>query len=204
MESVGKSCQTLFAPVRLQEALTDIGKREHFGSQSVLFYAGDPNAGVYLVGSGEVRLEVPGMPRLTRVFSSGSLLGLPSTFSEKPYGLTAVSSTESEIVHVSNKKFLDLMKAQPELCREATDILTREIAFIFAALPNKRSHRPARRNPPAPDGVSPSRPWASSSLGYSSRAPAKSPGQRFACQPPTFTARLLQRFLGLTSCTTPC
>ncbi len=111
-----------------------MGKSEHFGSHSVLFHAGDHNAGVYLVCSGEVCLEVPGVPRLTRVFSSGSLLGLPSTFSEKPYGLSAVSTTESEIVHVNKKKFLDLMKAQPELCREATAILTSEIAFIFAAL----------------------------------------------------------------------
>lgn len=134
MKSVGNFCQTLLAPARLRTALSEIGNSEHFLPQSVLFHACDKNAGVYLVCSGQVCMEVPGVPQLTRVFSSGSLLGLPSTFSEKPYSLTAVSATDCEIIHVSPKKFLDLMKAQPDLCREATDILTSEIAFIFSAL----------------------------------------------------------------------
>jgi CRP-like cAMP-binding protein len=134
MKSVGNFCQTLSAPVRLSTALVEIGKREHFPSKSALFHAGDRNVGVYLVCSGEVCLEVPAVPQLTRVFSSGSLLGLPSTFSEKPYSLNAVSATDCEIIHVSQQKFLDLMKAQPDLCREATEILTSEIAFIFSAL----------------------------------------------------------------------
>lgn len=94
---------------------------------------------MFLVCSGEIRLEVPDVPQLNRTFSAGSVLGLPSTFSERPYSLTAVSETESEVVHVSKKKFLDLMKAEPELCREATDILSREVTFIMSALRGQRS-----------------------------------------------------------------
>ncbi len=134
MKRVGHICQTLLAPVELRQALSEIGKREYSESQSVLFQAGDRNAGVFLVCAGRVCLEVPGMPHLTRAFSAGSILGLPSTFSEKPYSLTAAAAMDSELVHVSKKKFLDLMKSQPDLCRQATDILSREIAFIFSAL----------------------------------------------------------------------
>ena len=74
------------------------------------------------------------MSQLTRAFSTGSGRGLPSTFSESPDSLTAASATDCEIVHVSKQQFLDLMKAQPALCRDATDILSREVAFILSAL----------------------------------------------------------------------
>jgi CRP-like cAMP-binding protein len=134
MKRVGHPCQTLLAPVGLRKALVEIGKSEHFQSQSILFQAGDQNAGVFLVCAGLVCLEVPGVPQLSRAFSAGSILGLPSTFSERPYNLTAASATDSDLVHVSKKKFLDLMKAQPDLCRQATDILSREVAFILSAL----------------------------------------------------------------------
>ena len=134
MESVGTFCQTLLAPVELRKSLVEIGKSEHFRSQSVLFCAGDENTGVFLICSGQVCLEVPGVPQLTRAFSTGSILGLPSTFSEKPYSLTAALVTDCDILHVGKRKFLHLMKAQPGLCRQATDILSREVAFILSAL----------------------------------------------------------------------
>jgi CRP-like cAMP-binding protein len=134
MKHVGSFCQTLLAHARLRTALEKIGKSEHFLSQSFLFGASDKNAGVFLIRAGQVCLEVPGVPQLSRAFSTGSVLGLPSTFSERPYSLTAVAATDCDIVRVSKKEFLDLMKAQPELCREATDIVAHEIVFILSAL----------------------------------------------------------------------
>jgi len=134
MRKVGNSCQTLLAPVRLRKVLLQVGENEHYLSRSVLFRAGDESVGVYLVRSGEVCLEVPGVPQLTRAFSSGSVLGLPSTFSEKPYSLTAVSASECDVVHLSKEPFLKLMKAEPALCRQAMEILSREVTFIMSAL----------------------------------------------------------------------
>jgi CRP-like cAMP-binding protein len=139
MKHVGNLSQTLSAPVLLRTALADMGTTERFDAHSVLFHAGQKNAGVFLICAGQLCLEVPGVPQLNRTFSAGSVLGLPSTFSERPYSLTAVSETDSEVVHVSKKKFLDLMKAEPDLCREATDILSREVTFIMSALRGQRS-----------------------------------------------------------------
>ena len=139
MTTVGNLCRTLIAPVRLKTALADAGISKMFSSRSVLFRAGGKNTGVFLLCSGLVRLEVPGIPQLSRTFSAGSVLGLPSTFSEKPYSLTAISETEIKVVDVSKKKFLDLMRAETELCREATDILSREVTFIMSALRGQRS-----------------------------------------------------------------
>jgi len=134
MKKVGNTCPTLLAPVRLKKALVEAGENERYLSRSVLFHAGDESVGVYLVCSGEVCLEVPGVPQLTRAFSADSVLGLPSTFSEKPYSLTAIATSECDVVHIDKEMFLKMMKAEPALCRQAMEILSREVTFIMSAL----------------------------------------------------------------------
>ena len=126
--------KTLQAPVDLQKALNQTGKAEHFPCGSTLFNAGDGNKGVFLVCDGKVCLQVPEAPHFDRTFSAGSILGLPSTFIAKPYSLTAACVTDCEVAHVGKKEFLDLMSRHLDLCREAIDILSREVAFIFSAL----------------------------------------------------------------------
>lgn len=83
-------------------------------------------------------MSVRNLPKLDRNFGVGSVLGLPSTFTGHPYSLTAVTLADSEIVHVPRKQFLDLMRERPDLCREATDMLGREVTFIQSALAQKR------------------------------------------------------------------
>ena len=108
-------------------------KPQHYPPDASLFWAGGKNAGIFLIRGGVVRLRVPGVPHLDRMFSSGSVLGLPSTFTGRPYSLTATCVTDCDVVHVAKKKFLGLMNTRPELCRDATGILSREVAFILSA-----------------------------------------------------------------------
>jgi CRP-like cAMP-binding protein len=134
MKIVGRLSETLLAPADLRRALKRVGKIDHFDCGSMPFRAGDKNTGVFLVWTGKVSLQVPGAPQFDRTFSVGSVLGLPSSFIGKPYSLTAVCITDCTLVHVSKKKFLDLMTRRLDLCREATDILSHEVAFILSAL----------------------------------------------------------------------
>ena len=90
---------------------------------------------------GKVCLAVKDVEKLDRVFSAGSLLGVPATFTGRPYSLAAVAVTDAEVLHVGRETFLDLMTQQPELCREATDMLSREVSFIQAALAERRRQR---------------------------------------------------------------
>ena len=83
---------------------------------------------------GKVLIGVRNMPELDRVFLAGSLLGLPATFTGRPYSLTAVTVVQSDIVHLPREEFLQLMRERPDLCREATDMLGREVTFIQSAL----------------------------------------------------------------------
>jgi CRP-like cAMP-binding protein len=103
-----------------------------------LFKVGNSNNGVFLVRRGKVALLVEGLPNLDRVFSAGSVLGLPSTFTGNPYGLTAQALVDSEVGHVPREDFLELRRQDPTLCREATEMLTREISFIQAALAQRK------------------------------------------------------------------
>lgn len=138
MKTVGTKPNILKVSAKLKKALLDAGALEQFPPRACLFDVDQENLGVYLVIKGKVRLYVRDYPRLDRVFPSGSLLGVPATFTCHPYSLGATAETAAEVLHVGQKAFLDLMTQQPELCREATDLLSREVTFIQAALAERR------------------------------------------------------------------
>lgn len=138
MTNVGTKSNILKASSKLKKSLVTAGAVEHFNSNHRLFEADQESQGVYLVLKGKVRLSVKDLEKLDRVFSSGSLLGVPATFTGHAYSLAAEAVTDADVLHVDRKSFLDLMTQQPELCREATDMLSREVTFIHAALAERR------------------------------------------------------------------
>lgn len=139
MKNVGLGSNILKAPPDLKSGLEVLGRLEQVSAGSILFNTGDENLGVFLVRKGKVCLRVDGMPRLDRVFPAGSLLGLPATFTGDEYSLTAIAVTNSEVIRVGRDEFLRLMREQPVLCRQATDMLSREVSFIQSAV-TQRMH----------------------------------------------------------------
>jgi CRP-like cAMP-binding protein len=138
MKRVGRLCKTLATSKDLAEALKVACHIRHFEAESALFHEGEANNGVFLVCDGVARLRVPGARQLDRLFSKGSVLGLPSTFTGNPYSLTATCITDCDVVHMNKEDFLQLMNERPDLCREATSILSAEVAFILSALGKRR------------------------------------------------------------------
>jgi len=138
MKYVGGMSKILKASEELQTNLDAVGRSQQCPAAHVLFREDGPSVGVYLVRKGKVRMSVRGLPNLDRDFAAGSLLGLPSTFTGHAYSLTAVTLAESVVVHVPREKFLQLMHERPDLCREATDMLGREVTFIQRALAQRR------------------------------------------------------------------
>lgn len=145
MTHPGAHCKILSASTELKASLEAVGRRERFASTQVLFREDGVNVGVFVVLKGSVRMSVKGLPKLDRVFSAGSLLGLPSTFTGHTYSLTAAALNEVEAVHVAPEDFLRVMREQPELCREATEMLGREVTFIQSALAERRKQVSARK-----------------------------------------------------------
>jgi CRP-like cAMP-binding protein len=137
MKSVGVKSNILKVSDELKAGLESAGRKRDLPPAQVLFREDGESAGVFLVFKGKVLMGVRNLPELDRVFSGGSLLGLPATFSGRPYSLTAVTVVRSDIVHLPREKFLQLMRERPDLCREATDMLGREVAFIQSALANR-------------------------------------------------------------------
>ena len=151
MTHVGAQCNILKASPELKSELQGIGRKEHFSPSQALFREDDGNTGVFLLLSGKVCMSVKGLPKLDRVFSAGSLLGLPSTFTGHTYSLTAVAVTESDVLHVAPDDFVRLMRERSDLCREATEMLGREVTFIQSALAERRKYVTSKR--PALNGV---------------------------------------------------
>jgi CRP-like cAMP-binding protein len=147
MKRVGAQSRILKASDVLRANLTQAGKQEYFAAQNALFREDDGNIGVFLIVKGKVCLSVRNVPKLDRLFGRGSVLGLPSTFTGRPYSLTAIAVAESEVVHVSPEEFLQLMRDQTELCREATEMLGREVTFIQSALAERRRQAAVKRIP---------------------------------------------------------
>ena len=138
MKNVGPRANILKASEKLSIRLEAAGSKQQYPSAYVLFREDGNSQGVFFVRSGKVRMSVRNLPKLNRNFGVGSVLGLPSTFTGHPYSLTAETVAESEIVHVPRGQFLELMREQPDLCREATDMLGREVTFIQSALAQRR------------------------------------------------------------------
>jgi CRP-like cAMP-binding protein len=143
--SVGSQSQILKASDSLKACLAEVGKKEHFAVADILFREDGENAGVFLVVKGRVSLSVRNMPQLDRVFGAGSLLGLPSSFTGRPYSLTAEAVTDADVVQVTQADFVQLMREQSDLCREATEILGREVTFIQSALAERRRQTASSR-----------------------------------------------------------
>jgi CRP-like cAMP-binding protein len=138
MKNVGSRLNILQVSDELKTSLESVGISEHVPSEWVLFREDGASAGVVLVRTGKVLMSVAHLPKLDRVFSDGSLLGLPATFTGHPYSLTAATVSECDIVRVPRDEFLQLMRDRPDLCKEATEMLGQEVTFIQAALVEKR------------------------------------------------------------------
>ena len=136
--SVSEQSLILKTSKNLRDCLSEIGQKRHFPAGDMLFREDDDNVGVFLVVGGTVCMKVRGLRRLDRLFDSGSVLGLPSCFTGRPYTLTATAITEADVVHVTREDFLHLMVERLDLCTEATEILGREMTFIHSALIGRR------------------------------------------------------------------
>lgn len=134
MKNVGANGNILKVSEKLKKTLKKGGSIRRYPAAHVLFHEDGDSVGVFLVCAGKVRMSVRNLPNLDRDFAADSLLGLPSTFTGRPYSLTAVTLTEADVLHMPQNEFLELMREQPDLCREATDILGREVTFIQSAL----------------------------------------------------------------------
>lgn len=130
----------------IQSELAAIATRlsEHAGT--VLFHAGEPGRGAFLIRSGKIRMSLDGGSGLypARLLREGSLIGLPASFSGEPYSLTAEAVQDSDLDFIPRSKLLDLLQRDPRTGYEIVRILSEEI-FQMRKLAHKRRSAGRRR-----------------------------------------------------------
>ena len=141
MANVGSKPNILKVSTLLKKSLVKTGTVVRYSKDQHVFEVDQENQGVYLVLKGKVCLTVQDLHQFDRVFPAGSLLGVPATYTGHTYSLAAVALTEAEVLHIERQAFLELMAQQPDLCRETTDMLSREVSFIHSALAEKRRQK---------------------------------------------------------------
>ena len=103
----------------------------------MLFLAGDPGEGCYLVEEGLLKVNVvspAGAERILAVLGPGALVGELSMMDGKPRSASVCAIRESRLAFVSRATFQAYARAQPEIHVYITELLTRRLRDIDDAL----------------------------------------------------------------------
>jgi CRP/FNR family transcriptional regulator, cyclic AMP receptor protein len=115
-------------PVR--RALLSAARPLDLDVREVLFHAGDPGEGCYILREGVVKAAVvarDGQERLLAVLGSGSLIGELSLIDGRPRSATISALKPSRLLHLPASVFYRLADANPLVYREALKILARRL-----------------------------------------------------------------------------
>jgi CRP-like cAMP-binding protein len=115
-------------PVR--RALLSAARPLDLKVREVLFHAGDPGEGCYILREGVVKAAVvakDGQERLLAVLGSGSLIGELSLIDGRPRSATISALKPSRLLHLPAAVFFRLADANPLVYREALKILARRL-----------------------------------------------------------------------------
>ncbi len=94
------------------------GRIRRFRPGEVLFSAGEPGDGFYVIESGRVRITAAvgaGEPRLLATLGPGDTVGEMAVLDDAPRSATACAETATETRHMSREELLQLIERQPAL-----------------------------------------------------------------------------------------
>lgn len=97
-------------------------------ASTVLFRRGESAAGMFVVLSGKVSLDLGFDCRLARCYGPGAVVGLPSTLTRHNYSMTATVQEDAELGFWSPEALDSLLRNRPDLCRPLLAILGERIA----------------------------------------------------------------------------
>ncbi len=127
----------------LETAAQSVSKRKG----EILFRRGENAAGVFLILSGNVNLELEGVNGVAavRTHGPGSIVGLPANLSGSQYSLTAEVIEDATLGFIPRARLLQILQESPGLCLQVMQILSEEIAhsreITEALLTGKRRGR---------------------------------------------------------------
>lgn len=92
------------------------GKNQILQNGQVLFKAGDPSNGMFIIRKGELQvyLEQSGKQVALANVADGGIIGEMALFDQKPRSASVRATKETEVTHISNDDFAMLMKQIPK------------------------------------------------------------------------------------------
>jgi len=120
----------------------------------ILFRAGQPGRGAFVVRSGQVKMILDGAANFypTRILGSGALIGLPAAVSGEPYSLTAEATKDCRLDYITRRKLLNLLRRNTKIACQIVKILSEEIFQMreTAKLASQRQHSALKCKEPKP------------------------------------------------------
>jgi CRP-like cAMP-binding protein len=130
-EKTPRSTKPFGASKQFLSEVLKIGETIAVPSGSMLFEAGQPTHGVYIVLQGKFALWSGEDPvRITRIADRGCLLGLPATIRQKPYGLSAEAVINAQVCRLSPEQFKALLAKSRQAREEVLLLLAEEISTL--------------------------------------------------------------------------
>lgn len=117
---MSSSSVSRFTSVLLDElrALKAVGQRRDFAAGAVIFSAGDPGDGFYLVDTGRVRIEAGEAAEGSRVLATigpGDFFGEMAVLDDAPRSATATAEVATGTIFLGRDELLRLLHQQPQL-----------------------------------------------------------------------------------------
>jgi signal transduction histidine kinase len=112
------------------------GPAHHFRAGEVLFAAGDPGDGFYIIDQGRVQVFAAadgGEPRLLATLGPGETVGEMAVVDDGPRSATARAETDTDARHVTREQLLRLFDERPAIALE----FIREFSIRMRALNQK-------------------------------------------------------------------
>ncbi len=112
----------------LAAELEEISYTLLYPSGTVLFAEGDAARGVFILGSGRVKMSIcsgEGKTLILRLAEPGDVIGIPATLSGNPYEVTACAIGPCRCAFVKRDQFLRFMNAHKEICLGVAEQLRR-------------------------------------------------------------------------------
>ena len=117
-------------------ALAPSGQVRSYDAGQVIFAAGDPGDGFYLVESGSVRITaVVGQnePRVLAIIGPDDFFGEMAVLDDSPRSASATAETSTKVIFLSRDRLLEMLDHQPKLALA----LVREFSLRMRALNQK-------------------------------------------------------------------
>ncbi len=135
----------------LLQALHGIKSVRSFHNGATLFKEGSAATGIYVVESGEVRVQLPTgqtEKQLLEVVGPGTVLGLSENMTGERYRITAEAGGETTAAFIPRAEFLEFLREHSDFSMQVVRLLSEDLHALYhkfrsiTAHPGRPRHRP--------------------------------------------------------------